>query len=66
MSSAFRVQKLSVCDAASHLGLSVSLLNKLRVTGGGPTYLKLGRRVLYNISDLETWADQRRRASTAA
>ena len=38
-------QRLSVREAAQYLGLSASTLNKLRVFGGGPTFLKLGRRV---------------------
>jgi len=58
--------KLSVVEAARHLGLSKSLLDKLRLTGGGPAYLKLGpRRVVYDLADLEQWATERRRRSTS-
>jgi hypothetical protein len=28
-----------------------------RCQGRGPLYLKLGRKVLYRLSDLETWSD---------
>ena len=52
-------------DAARHLGLSESTLNKLRLTGGGPTYIKLGRRVLYDMKDLEDWICRHRRTSTS-
>jgi predicted DNA-binding transcriptional regulator AlpA len=59
-------RKLSVVEAARHLGLSKSLLDKLRLTGGGPIYLKLGpRRVVYDLADLEQWAAERRRRSTS-
>lgn len=52
-------------DAAVYTGLSTSTLNKLRVFGGGPTFLKLGRRVAYDISDLDAWLATKRRVSTS-
>jgi excisionase family DNA binding protein len=58
-------RKLSVQEAARFLGLSVSTLNKLRLTGTGPKYMKLGRRVLYDLHDLETWVAERKRHSTS-
>jgi len=42
--------------AAQFLGLSAITLAKWRVTGGGPTFLKLGRSVRYRMADLQTWA----------
>ena len=57
--------RLSVEGAAAHLGLSVSTLNKLRVFGGGPVFLKLGRRVAYDVSDLDRWLETKRRRSTS-
>ena len=51
--------------AAKRLGLAVSTLEKLRVTGGGPAYLKLGRRVLYEARDLDSWKAARRTHSTS-
>ena len=47
-------RKLSVREAASFLGVSKSFLDKLRHYGSGPHYLKLGRRVVYDIRDIET------------
>jgi hypothetical protein len=44
-------------EAAAFLRLSPRTLEKLRVLGGGPRFRKFGRRVLYAIADLETWAD---------
>lgn len=60
------MEKISVSEAAAKLGISKSWLNKKRVTGGGPPYLKLGRRVVYDVSDLDGWALDRRRMNTSA
>lgn len=56
---------LNVTDAAARLGVSASWLNKLRVHGGGPPYLKLGRRVSYRDDDLVAWAIAQRQISTS-
>ncbi len=63
MNSEYR--RLTVGAAASHIGLSVSTLNKLRVFGGGPVFLKLGRRVAYDMADLDAWLATKRRRSTS-
>lgn len=55
----------SVEDAARFVGVSASVLNKLRVYGGGPAYLKIGRRVLYETAALENWVASKRRLSTS-
>ncbi|TIP25685.1 MAG: helix-turn-helix domain-containing protein [Mesorhizobium sp.] len=51
--------------AALHVGLSVSTLEKLRLTGDGPEYIKLGRSVVYKPSDLDAWMEGNRRKSTS-
>ena len=51
--------------AAALLGLSPSTLEKLRVSGSGPQYLKLGRAVRYRLDDLARWADERVVRSTS-
>ncbi len=51
--------------AAEHLGLAESTLEKLRVTGGGPVFCKLGRRVIYLAADLDAWVASRRVGSTS-
>ncbi len=58
-------RKLPVSEASRFLGLSKSTLDKLRISGGGPTYLQLGRRVLYDVADLEAWLTSKRRSSTS-
>jgi hypothetical protein len=56
---------LTVRDAAIHLGLSVSTLNKLRCTGYGPIYFKLGRALRYDPRDLDQWLTGHRVGSTS-
>ena len=46
-------------EAAKVLGLAPSNLAKLRLSGGGPIYCKLGRRVVYRRDDLEAWLESR-------
>ena len=48
---------LRTSGAAAITGLSVSTLNKLRCSGGGPAFLKLGRAVRYKPVDLKDWLD---------
>jgi hypothetical protein len=56
---------LSTPEAASYCGSSASTFAKLRLYGGGPVFLKLGRRVVYNPDDLDTWLASCRRTSTS-
>lgn len=57
---------LTVREAAAWLNVSKSLLDKLRVTGGGPRARYLGRIVRYAVADLDAWAAERAHASTSA
>lgn len=52
-------------DAANYTGLSASTLTKLRLTGGGPEYIKLGKVVVYDLADLDAWLSSKRRRSTS-
>ena len=56
---------LPASGAARILGLSQSTLAKLRLSGNGPAYCKLGRRVVYRPGDLSEWLAEKRRRSTA-
>ena len=56
---------LDTAAAADYVGLSKSTLEKLRVFGTGPKYLKLNRAVRYRVSDLEAWLSQRIVSSTS-
>jgi predicted DNA-binding transcriptional regulator AlpA len=47
---------LPVEDAAAFLGgISKSWLDKSRLNGRGPRYVKIGRRVMYDLIDLQAW-----------
>jgi predicted DNA-binding transcriptional regulator AlpA len=52
-------------EAARLLGLSGRTLEKHRTHGTGPSYRKLGGRVVYTIEDLQAWADIGLRQSTS-
>ena len=52
-------------SAADYLGISESKLAKLRLTGGGPRYTKMGRTVRYSKAELDIWADENSRSSTS-
>ena len=57
---------LRTADAAEYIGLSSSLLEKLRCNGGGPVFRRLGqRRVVYAREDLDRWVSENGRTSTA-
>ncbi len=62
-------QLLSTKQAADWLGIGASTLEKMRVTGGGPVFIKLGRgrksRVIYAMEDLRAWVAVQRRVNTA-
>ena len=51
-------------EAARFLGISVRTLEKHRTYGTGPTYRKIGGRVLYTIADLQAWTEIGARKST--
>jgi len=53
-------------EAAAYLRVSKSYTDKLRVYGGGPRFLRFGKRkVLYRRSDLDLWAAARCFGSTS-
>ncbi len=56
---------LNVSEAARYVGLSVSFMNRARLQGTGATYLKLGRRVVYERRALDSWLASSRRTSTS-
>jgi len=56
---------LSTREAAALLGLSPRTLERYRVTGEGPEFSKLGRRVCYARADIDGWAQRCRRRSTS-
>jgi hypothetical protein len=61
----FSERYLRAAEAARLLGLSATTLAKHRICGTGPTYRKLGGRVVYAPDDLKRWADRGLRHSTS-
>jgi predicted DNA-binding transcriptional regulator AlpA len=61
----FARQKLKTRSAAEYCGSTASTFQKLRLTGAGPRYFKIGRRVVYDVADLERWLAEHRRQSTS-
>ncbi len=58
-------QWLSAKEAAEYTILGHSTLAKLRLTGGGAPFSKIGEKVLYKKSDLEAWLESKRVSNTS-
>ena len=57
---------LDTFEAAVRTKLARATLAKLRVSGGGPPFTKLGAKVVYEEADVMAWvADKGKRLSTA-
>ena len=59
-------KRLCAKEAASYIGLSHSTLAKYRTTGEGPPFMKIGRKVLYDVAVLDDWLASRVHQSTSA
>ena len=57
------MKTLTTSEAAEYIGKSASWLNKTRMNGSGPVYLKLGGSVRYSPSDLDAWIAAQRRTA---
>jgi len=57
---------LTQVEAARLLRLSERTLERFRLTGGGPRYIKANRSVRYRECDLEQWINARVVSSTSA
>jgi len=51
--------------AAEYLTCSPKTLEKWRVYGSGPVYVKIGNLCRYRQVDLDIWIESRRRVSTS-
>jgi predicted DNA-binding transcriptional regulator AlpA len=56
---------LTTKEAADRVRLSESALEKKRVDGSGPVFVKLGKSVRYEVSALDEWIAAGRHKSTA-
>jgi len=59
------METLNVLQTAKYTSLSKSSLDKLTVYGGGPLYIKVGARVVYDRLDLDAWLIGKKVANTS-
>ncbi|QSR17283.1 AlpA family transcriptional regulator [Novosphingobium sp. KA1] len=52
-------------DASRFLGISIRTLEKHRTYGTGPTYRKIGGRIVYSVDDLQAWTEDGIRKSAS-
>lgn len=52
-------------EASRITGMSVAWFQRMRWAGGGIPYTKLGRAVRYKQSDVFSWMESHKRASTS-
>lgn len=50
-------------EAAAYIRKSASWLNKSRMNGTGPVYMKNGGTVVYALPDLDAWMSSNRRTA---
>ena len=58
-------RRLRTKPAADYVGSTESTLNKRRVKGLPPAFIKLGKTVLYDTRDLDEWLASCQRQSTS-
>lgn len=56
---------LNTPQTAKYLGVSTHALVKWRITGYGPKFCKLGRRILYRRREIDDWISGKIRRSTS-
>ena len=56
---------LSTAGAAAYLNAARQTLAVWRLTGTGPAYKKIGRKVVYDVAELDRWLAARTYRSTS-
>ncbi len=56
---------LDTSSLARKLGVQTNTLEKWRVRGEGPVYVRIGRRIGYDPRDVDAWLATRRSQSTS-
>ncbi len=56
---------LDQAELACYLRRSEAWCERMRWTGAGPKFVKVGRKPFYRLSDVEAWLDAQTRASTS-
>ena len=60
-----RFSFVSAKEAARILGVHPNTLCKWRISGKGPAFIKIGRRVRYRMTEISTWMSERTYLNTA-
>jgi predicted DNA-binding transcriptional regulator AlpA len=58
-------RRLRTALAADYIGYAESTLEKKRLDGSGPPFIRLGRAIAYDTRDLDAWLAARRATSTS-
>jgi hypothetical protein len=58
-------RRLSVDEFCEREDIGHSTAAHMRTRGDGPIFLKIGRRVVYRLEDVEAWEQSRARRSTS-
>ena len=58
-------KRLRTLAAGEYCCLSARTLEKKRLDGTGPVFMKRGKAVIYDTQDLDEWLDAGRRTSTS-
>jgi DNA-binding transcriptional MerR regulator len=56
---------LNTSEAAPLIGVTAKTAQNWRCIGFGPKFIRAGRRVVYDVADIEAWKDRRRVGSTS-
>lgn len=56
---------LNTREAAAYVRLGKPTMERFRISGGGPVFVKLGGAVRYRKVDLDSWIETRRVRSTS-
>jgi hypothetical protein len=63
--ASMKSEYIDTAQAKREYPLSASYLAKLRMSGEGPEFIKIGRRVFYSRQAIEVWLSSHRRRSTS-
>ena len=56
---------LDPVELSEKIGVGVGCLAKWRLTGEGPTFIRVGRRIHYDPRDVDAWLTSRKLTSTS-
>jgi hypothetical protein len=56
---------VNTSTASRMIGLAAGTLENLRISGGGPRFIKHGNKVVYDPADIRDWLEGRKLSSTS-